>query len=444
MTTPTAPALPWRLGAGYGLLAAPLAFASLPLYVLLPHHYAQVYGAPLAALGLVLLGTRVADALIDPALGRLVDRWLRSGSRQALAAASLAAVLMALAFAALWWPPRAPAALAGTPWLLGWLALTLLLCTLAYSGLSILHLAWAARWGGLPAWRARVGAWREGLALGGVVLASVLPTLAGLALTCAVLAALLLAGLLALRTLPANPLSQALNHAELTAEPPATDAATPSAAAPAVWRNPAFLRLLAVHLCNGVAAATAATLLPFFVADRLQTPTLQPLFLLGYFAAAALALPLWVRVVARLGLAPSWRLGMVLAVLAFAPTPWLTEGDAWAFLAVCLLSGAALGADLALPGALLTGVIHHAGAQRQAEGVYLGWWTCATKLNLALAAGLALPLLAALGYEAGTRSSAGLQALAWAYGGLPVLLKLCAWALLRRSEHHHPTWSALS
>ena len=34
----------WR----YGLLGLPLAFVALPLYVLLPHHYARAYGVPLA------------------------------------------------------------------------------------------------------------------------------------------------------------------------------------------------------------------------------------------------------------------------------------------------------------------------------------------------------------------------------------------------------------
>ena len=70
----------------------------------------------------------------------------------------------------------------------------------------------------------------------------------------------------------------------------------------------------------------------------------------------------------------------------------------------------------------------------------LGWWTCATKLNLALAAGLALPLLSAAGYRSGTSESAGLQALAWAYGGLPCLLKLAAAALLWRAERLHSSW----
>ena len=42
-----------RPGAGvrYGALGLPLAFLALPLYVVLPSHYAQQYGVPLATLG---------------------------------------------------------------------------------------------------------------------------------------------------------------------------------------------------------------------------------------------------------------------------------------------------------------------------------------------------------------------------------------------------------
>src|SRR5256885_8329011 len=74
------------------------------------------------------------------------------------------------------------------------------------------------------------------------------------------------------------------------------------------------------------------------------------------------------------------------------------------------------------------------------EGRYLGWWTCATKLNLALAAGLALPLLSAAGYRSGGTDPAGLQALAWAYGGPPCLLQLAAALLLWRAERLHSSW----
>lgn len=428
MATPHAPAaaLPWRTGLAYGALALPLAFVSLPLYVTLPHHYATEAGAPLAALGMVLLATRGLDAVVDPALGRWADRLFQRGLRPAWQAAAVGALALALAFAALWHPPQGPAAAT-----LAWLGLTLLACTLAYSGVAILHQAWGTRWGGAPAWRAQVSAWREGATLLGVLLASALPTWLGLDGTSAVLAVALGAGLLGLGWLVRRPGAAATP--DVPSPPPRTTTASP-------WRDAAFRRLLAVFMLNGVASAIPATLLPFFVADRLQAAGLQPLLLLIYFGAAALGLPLWVRAVRRWGLSPTWRAGMAASVVAFACTPALGAGDGPAFAAICLASGLALGADLALPGALLTGVIHQAGAGQQGEGRYLGWWACATKLNLALAAGLALPLLAAAGYQPGQAAPAGLQALAWAYGGLPLLLKLAALALLWRAEQRHPTW----
>ena len=64
------------------------------------------------------------------------------------------------------------------------------------------------------------------------------------------------------------------------------------------------------------------------------------------------------------------------------------------------MSGAALGADLALPPSILADVIERRGTMRP-TGAYFGVWTLVTKLNLALAAGIALPLLAALGYPPG-------------------------------------------
>jgi Na+/melibiose symporter-like transporter len=63
-------------------------------------------------------------------------------------------------------------------------------------------------------------------------------------------------------------------------------------------------------------------------------------------------------------------------------------------------------------------------------GSCFGWWNFTGKLNLALAAGCALPLLGWLGYVPG--SGAGRQYLAWVYAGLPAVLKLAALLLLWR------------
>jgi Na+/melibiose symporter-like transporter len=203
-----------------------------------------------------------------------------------------------------------------------------------------------------------------------------------------------------------------------------------AATAASLWhplRRPAFRRLLAVFMLNGIASAIPATLVLFFVQDRLQAPpALEPAFLGLYFVSAAISLPLWMRAVRRFGLARTWLVGIVLAVATFAWAATLGAGDASLFLIVCALSGAALGTDLALPGALLAGVIDANGDRGKAEGAYFGWWNFAVKLNLALSAGLALPLLALAGYTPGTTDPQSLQALTLAYCALPCALKLLA------------------
>jgi Na+/melibiose symporter-like transporter len=265
-----------------------------------------------------------------------------------------------------------------------------------------------------------VVAFREGLGLLGVVLASLSPVLFGMPATVALLGLALLLGWWAWSRAPQPVLAVAALD----------DQASPLGVGLfAPWGSPAFRALLAVFMVNGIATALPATLILFFVQDRLQAPPAMEAWFLGsYFVAAALALAPWLRIVKRWGLERAWLAGMLLAVAVFAFAAQLGPGDANAFLAVCVLSGMAMAADLALPGALLAGVIaQQSGA---ASGRFFGWWNLATKLNLALAAGVALPLLALFGYAPGSRSVEGLQALTWAYCLLPCALKLLAAGLL--------------
>lgn len=410
------PPFGWRNALAYGLLGLPLAFAALPLYVILPNYYAKQFGVPLAALGLVLLGARLFDALLDPWLGRLNDRLLARSSRAVLAAGAGAALLLALG---LWllFAPQWILSDPGTDELLLWAAFMLLLTYLGYSLLSIAHQSWGALLGGNEMQRSRITSTRELLSLIGVLLASVLPGVLGLPLALLPFVLLLALGWWSWsRSVPPA----------LTVEP----------AGSSLWqplRQRRFRQLLGVFMLNGIASAVPATLVLFFVQDRLQAPAhLEPAFLGSYFLSAAASMPLWLMLVRRIGLSRSWWVGMLLAVGVFVWAAGLGAGDAGWFLAVCVLSGVALGADLALPSAMLAGLLQQEreeGGQAEA-GACFGWWNFAAKLNLALAAGLALPMLEGLGYVPGSRDPQALQALVLAYCVLPCVLKLlAAWAL---------------
>ncbi len=413
-----ASSFPWQVGWRYGLMGLPLAFAALPLYVLLPNHYARQFDLSLATLGALLLAVRLFDTLIDPWLGRWADQLFARSPAVVLRRGAVAAAFLCGGFCLMFFPPAFFLQASGHD-LLVWLGLSVLLTTVAYSALSILHQTWGARLGGQEAMRSRVVAWREGFGLLGVVLASVLPLVLGLPATAAILFAASWVAWWAWCAAPVPAHTTPLGH-----RPAPGTLWLP-------WSRPGFRALMAVFLVNGIASAVPATLILFFVQDRLQAPPhMTALFLGSYFVCAALALPLWLRVVARLGLARTWGLGMALALAVFGFAAQLQAGDDLAFLLVCALSGVAMGTDLALPAALLNGQIEAQGDRGQAEGAYFGWWAFASKLNLALAAGLALPLLGTFGYTPGARDAQALNALTWAYCLLPCALKAMALVLL--------------
>ena len=432
---------PWPLGradlARLGAMGFPLAFVALPLYVVLPHHYANTYALPLSWIGALLLATRLGDAFIDPWLGRCTDRWFAQSHTRVLAWARACSVVLSGGLVLLFFP-HAVLPVPASPWgLMGVASLALVACCVGLSTMGLAHQSWGARLGGNEAQRSRLVGWREGLGLLGVICASVLSATAGVGAMVAAFALALVVALWAWHHAPAPTPTSGATTAHAKATP---DAQSPPSTAPtltpmrmgAPLQQPLFRGLLAVFVLNGIASAIPATLVLFFVQDRLQAaPGQEGIFLAIYFCAAAISMPLWLRAVQRLGLVRCWLLGMGLAMGVFIWTLGLGTGDTLAFGWVCALSGLALGVDVIAPGALLTGVVQRLGQSRSHQGLYWGWWQVATKLNLALAAGLTLPALQWWGYTPGQHDAAGLWTLSCAYGLIPCLLKvasaLCLW-----------------
>lgn len=408
----------------YGGLGLPLAMAALPIYVHVPKFYADTLGLSLASVGLLLLLARVFDAVQDPLLGYFSDRTrLTKWGRHIWIA--VGAPLLALGMVGLFVPP-----VLSTSALSWWLIAMLLL---VYTGFSITTISYQAHGAEMSAdvnERTRITSWREGLGLIGVFIAAALPELlardAGPRQGFAMFSYLFAPTLLVLAFI-------ALRYS-----PPAVMAHTPSdqrifAVMLKPFDNPRFRPLLAIFIMNGIAASIPATLVLFFIEDVVKRPDLTAHFLIAYFAAGAVGMPLWVKLSAAIGKGRAWFAGMILSIVAFVWAYRLGAGDVTAFFVICAMSGLGLGADLALPPSLLADVIdddERAGKGRN-EGAYFGLWNLVTKANLALAAGVALPLLASLGYAPKqTHSPEVVTALAGVYALLPCVLKAGAVLLL--------------
>ncbi|NML62561.1 MFS transporter [Massilia sp. RP-1-19] len=395
----------------YGLLGLPLAMVALPIYVYLPKFYAERSGLSLALIGAALLAARVGAAFLDPLLGW----WIERGRGAFARFVGIGSPLLLAGFVALFHPPALEGASA-----LAWFLGTLMLVYLGFGLVTIAHQSWGAALTQAPVERARVCGVREAFALAGVVLAAAVTSVAGYG-------ALSLSFALALG-------SGALL---LIAKAPRPVMVTASAGLPgmraiaAPFANRRFRALFAILIVNGVASAIPATLFLFFASDRLQLGSIAGLFLILYFVAAACSVAPWVAAARQVGEARAWAGGMLGSALVFVWAFGLGPGDAIAFGAICIASGFALGADLALPPALLAGVIASAGHAGQREAAYFGVWNWGIQITLALAAGISLPLLDWLGYVPG--STAGTGALAAAYAFLPCVLKLFAAAMLWRA-----------
>lgn len=443
--------------ASYGALRAPLALLELPLFVLLPPFYAGSTALPLALIGLILLVTRLGDALLDPFIGLQLDRASRAAPWRRFIFAGLP--VMAIGFYCLLNPPAPSASrLAAGLWLGGFS----IVVYVAYSYVSIAYQSWGASLGETEHERVKVTATREAFGLAGVVLASSLLTPSSTGPLTLAFAVTAIAATLALRFAPSGT-PVAPSGTPVAADRPIAVAAALAVAsagpapigggdaAPAWFAgigralsDRPFRWLVAAFALNGIAAAIPATLALFFIGDVLQAGAQAPTFLLVYFLGAALAMPFWTWVAARTGLRNAWILGIAMSVAGFVWTLGLGPGDTVAFAVICAITGFGLAADLAIPPAMLAALVD---TQRRADAppraTCFGLWNTVTKLNLAIAAGVGLPLLDAFGYVPGAVGGGspigGAFALTMTYAGLPCLLKIGAAILLLLNPAATPT-----
>jgi GPH family glycoside/pentoside/hexuronide:cation symporter len=402
--------------AAYGLPALPLAIVGLPLNVYLPSLYTAGVGLSLSTVGLVLLLVRLSDVITDPLVGTLSDRTRgRLGRRRPW-------LLLALPIGgpALWFlfvPPQGAGALH--------LLVASALLYLAWTMIAVPYQAWGAELTGDYFARTRIAAWREGFSVIGVMASAALPALLADP-----------APQSALRALAAVTLAFAppalLLMLLVVPEPPAPARARASGGWRTIAANRPFRLLLAAWTVNGIANGLPAALFLAVVGDVLRIPDRAGPLLFAYFAAAVAAVPLWAVVARRIGKHRAWGTAMLWACLVFAFVPLLGAGDFSKFLAICLLSGAALGADLALPPAMQADVVDldelRSGQAR--AGLFFAAWSMAQKLGNAAAVGIGLPLLEVFGYAPGTGQ--GLAALVVLYAVVPVVLKLAAVAMVWR------------
>lgn len=394
----------------YGLPALPLAALGIPAHVQIPAFYAGDLGLGLAATGASLAAARLIDLAADLLVGLTCDRGGQTVRRRWL----LAGLPLLILGGWLLFIPRFGAGPVD-------LVVSAGLFYLGLTTMTIPYQAWGAELSDDYATRTRIASWREGFSLLGILLAVTAPALLPLRtdrflcllfLVCAGI--LVAATVVAVRLVPDGILRPRPRH-------------------PSTWRplaaNAPFRRLILAQGLNALANALPASLFVLYVGAGVGRPDRAPLFLLAYFVAAILGIPVWLTIAGRLGKHRSWRLSLMVTAICFAPAALLGSKDQGLFLAICVATGFGLAADLTLPASMLADVVdeHAAVGGGGRAGLYVALWSLLGKLALALAVGIAFPLLAHVSFQpTGENSAPALAMLGLLYAGAPAILKLGA------------------
>jgi Na+/melibiose symporter-like transporter len=422
--------IPFNRLIAYATLQLPLAMAALPVVLNVSKFYGEVLKFSLEIMGPIFIFARVIDAIQDPVIGLISDRFTHRGRRGRLLFVALMTPVLAGGFYMLFDPPDA---WFGNQWLMGiWLTAALLLVHFGYSGVSISYHSHGAELADDYNERTRVTVAREVFGLIGMTCAVALPSLLTSPKMFGETTGYMVLGLV---FLPVCFLFSVptIAWAGPSVHPPVVHAErNPFITFFGPLKNRLFRRLLLVFVVNGSALGVAVTVILFYVEHVLVGTQFDAfLILLTYFIAGAGSVPMWLLLSKRLSKASAWFVGMICSIVGLGLALLLGAGDLYWFLALSVVTGLGLGADYGLPPSILADVINseEGGDTRGKTGSYFGLWALATKLATALGAALSLPVVALLGFNP-AKGQYDTTALIIVYIVLPVLIKVGAAALI--------------
>ena len=417
-----------RMLIAYILPAFVIALPTIPVYINIPALYGIELGLGLAVIGIVLLAARVFDTVSDPIIGILSDRLgFRGAHRKPWIA--IGSIIAGIGLFKVLNPPSE----VDSDYLLLW-------CVVLYAGWTLVavpYLTWGAELSSDYNERARITSWREGTALIGILCAGAISAVApsfGWSEREAIGNITWLAIGLGAFFIPfmiwVVPDRGMKNTASSRLKINAFIANLKT-----IFYNKPFLLLLSAWFLNGIANGIPAALFLIYLEHGLgANEEIRPLFILIYFLAAIIAIPIWNHFSRLFGKHRAWCWAMILASLAFITVPFLSPGSFTLFFVICSITGMALGADLALPPAIQADVVDFDRWRFRQEraGVQFAIWGMSTKLALAVSVGLALPTVDALGFDPIAPTTTGIKYLIVIYSIVPVVIKLLAVMLIWR------------
>ena len=377
----------------FSTLAMPVAASQVPLNVYLPAILAQHFGLALSTLGVVFLLAKSWGVIADPLIGVLSDRnGGRFGRRRSWIFGG--GLLLGLATFLLFFP------VAGvTP---VYVALALFVFYLAWSMVQIPYLAWSAEISGDYDERTRVATYQTVTSAVALLLVLVLPTIVDqVAPKDGTLKLGVIGGLLL--TLLAIALPLTLRAFAERAPAPAGPRARPQLGETlrVIWSNPLLVRVLASDFAVNLGQSIRGSLFVFVVSAYMGLPQWSSGLFLAQFVFGLAAGPIWMGIAYRIGKHRAAVAGELAQVAINLGLLLVRPGDLPLLLALTIAQGLAQGSGNLMLRAMVGDVADQdrlkTGHDRTA--LFFSVFSTSSKAAMAAAVGVALPLVAWLGFD---------------------------------------------
>jgi len=166
-------------------------------------------------------------------------------------------------------------------------------------------------------------------------------------------------------------------------------------------RNKPFRIMFVSHVITAMPVAIPAMLMPFFVQYVLKaSPFWTGILIVVYLSSGVLCLPLWMKLVGRIGKLPVWLINAFIGVTGGISLFFVGEGDQMTVLFIELYVGMQSQVWLFLGGAMHADVIDYdelrTGKRREAQ--FSSLWSIIPKFALISGAAIPLAILGGVGY----------------------------------------------
>lgn len=413
----------WRLAA-FASITIPIAGAFLPLAVYLPAYYARSLG--LTTVGAVFLITRLWDTVSDPLIGMLSDRTRTAAGRRKpwILAGGL---LFGAAAWAVFFPPQQVSAL--------YLGGALFAFYLGWTMISVPLSAWSGELSAQYHERSRVQTFVQTTNAFGLMAVLVLPAVLEQGRHADPGASVRAMGLFTLATLAPTLLANLLSAPDRTQPAPASRRPSFGAALKALFGDPLLLRVLVSDFAVTLGQTIRGSLFVFFVVAYLGLPKWASALFLLQFVFGVLASPIWLQVSYRLGKSRTAVLGELIQVAINLGLLFAAPGAfAWV-LALTVAQGLAQGSGNLMLRAIVADLVDKQALEsgENRSGLLFSTFSLSGKLATAAAVGLALPLVAWLGFKPqGHNTAEALLGLKLVFALGPALSHVVSAALLLR------------